>query len=119
MPPGKGVQPELLQQVAHVLAHLGGHVDVEAVHAGQGVAAAVHLNGLAERAGLEPGGMGVPVVMTAEPARQAGPGAIGQVSRSVLAVAVTDGDARPGLGGDVDGAAGAVAGGDGVLRRPG
>jgi hypothetical protein len=58
--------PELFEDIAELLAHFRGDVVVDGVHAGHGVAAAVHLEDLVEVGRIEPGGMGVPVVVGLE-----------------------------------------------------
>ena len=50
--PGDGVLPELFEGVAEALAHFEGDVGVDGVHAGHGVAAAVHLDDLVQVGGF-------------------------------------------------------------------
>jgi len=44
--------PEVLEDVAELLPHLVGNVGVDGVHAGHGVAAAVHLEHLVQVRGI-------------------------------------------------------------------
>src|ERR1022692_2265265 len=100
-----GGPPEVFEDVAELMAHFQGDVVVDGVHAGHGVAAAVHLDDLVQVGGVEPGGVGVAVVVWLELADQVWPGGVGKVSCPGLLVALADREAGPGLGGDVDGAA--------------
>src|ERR1700677_3455693 len=101
--------PESFEVVAELVAHVVGDVNVDRVHALHGMAAAVHLGDFGNAGVVEPGGVGVPVVVRLEVAEQVGPGAVGDVGGLDFLVALADGDAGPRFGLDVDGPAGAVA----------